>query len=139
MVIGVPQFQHYMFLNQNSASFPFFLIGWRAVQNDWLGVKSRASTIDINMNNIQKSLAQFDCVRPGQGISEALRITREVILAMRIYYIGVFRSGGEKALELSEVKDLSQFGFFERSSVGQFMTFLLKRSLLELVQDKDKV
>lgn len=58
---------------------------------------------------------------------------------MRIYYIGVFRSGGEKALELSEVKDLSQFGFFERSSVGQFMTFLLKRSLLELVQDKDKV
>lgn len=42
---------------------------------------------------------------------------------MKIYYIGVFRSGGEKALELSEVKDLSQFGFFERSSVGQFMTF----------------
>lgn len=42
---------------------------------------------------------------------------------MRIYYIGVFRSGGEKALELSEVKDLSQFGFFERSSIGQFMTF----------------
>lgn len=43
--------------------------------------------------------------------------------SMKIYYIGVFRSGGEKALELSEVKDLSQFGFFERGSVGQFMTF----------------
>lgn len=42
---------------------------------------------------------------------------------MKIYYIGVFRNGGEKALELSEVKDLSQFGFFERGSVGQFMTF----------------
>ncbi|CCK70638.1 palmitoyltransferase YKT6 KNAG_0E03840 [Huiozyma naganishii CBS 8797] len=42
---------------------------------------------------------------------------------MKIYYMGVFRSAGEKALELTEVKDLSQFGFFERSSVGQFMTF----------------
>ncbi|QLL32395.1 hypothetical protein HG536_0C05640 [Torulaspora globosa] len=42
---------------------------------------------------------------------------------MKIYYIGVFRNGGERALELTEVKDLSQFGFFERSSVGQFMTF----------------
>lgn len=42
---------------------------------------------------------------------------------MKIYYIGIFRSDPEKALELSEVKDLSQFGYFERSSVGQFMTF----------------
>ncbi|CAL9737922.1 hypothetical protein MOSE0_M11386 [Monosporozyma servazzii] len=42
---------------------------------------------------------------------------------MKIYFIGVFRNDSEKALELSEVKDLSQFGFFERSSVGQFMTF----------------
>lgn len=42
---------------------------------------------------------------------------------MKIYYIGVFRSDSEKALELSEVNDLSQFGYFERSSVGQFMTF----------------
>ncbi|KAL3230493.1 Uncharacterized protein RNJ44_00942 [Nakaseomyces bracarensis] len=47
---------------------------------------------------------------------------------MKIYYIGVFRSPeqqgtDEKALELTEVKDLSQFGFFERNSVGQFMTF----------------
>ncbi|CCH61873.1 hypothetical protein TBLA_0F03360 [Henningerozyma blattae CBS 6284] len=42
---------------------------------------------------------------------------------MKIYYMGIFRSGGEKALELTEVKDLSQFGYFERGSVGQFMTF----------------
>lgn len=42
---------------------------------------------------------------------------------MKIYYIGVFRNDATKALELSEVKDLSQFGYFERSSVGQFMTF----------------
>lgn len=47
---------------------------------------------------------------------------------MKIYYIGVFRSpaeqsSDEKALELTEVKDLSKFGFFERNSVGQFMTF----------------
>lgn len=42
---------------------------------------------------------------------------------MKIYYIGVFRNTGEKALELTEVKDLSQFGFFEKNSVGQFMTF----------------
>ena len=42
---------------------------------------------------------------------------------MKIYYIGILRNNTEKALELTEVKDLSQFGFFERSSVGQFMTF----------------
>ena len=42
---------------------------------------------------------------------------------MKIYYIGVFRSDATKALELAETKDLSQFGYFERSSVGQFMTF----------------
>ncbi|CAR26604.1 hypothetical protein ZYGR_0H04220 [Zygosaccharomyces rouxii] len=42
---------------------------------------------------------------------------------MKIYYIGVLRNTGEKSLELTEKKDLSQFGFFERSSVAQFMTF----------------
>ncbi|GAV52590.1 hypothetical protein ZYGR_0AG05810 [Zygosaccharomyces rouxii] len=42
---------------------------------------------------------------------------------MKIYYIGVLRNTGEKSLELTETKDLSQFGFFERSSVAQFMTF----------------
>lgn len=42
---------------------------------------------------------------------------------MKIYYIGVLRNNTEKALELCSVKDLSQFGFFERNGVGQFMTF----------------
>lgn len=42
---------------------------------------------------------------------------------MKIYYIGILRTTGEKALELTQAKDLSQFGFFERSSVAQFMTF----------------
>lgn len=42
---------------------------------------------------------------------------------MKLYYIGVFKASADKAVELSEVKDLSQFGFFERTSVGQFMTF----------------
>lgn len=42
---------------------------------------------------------------------------------MKIYYIGILRNTGEKSLELTQVKDLSQFGFFERSSVAQFMTF----------------
>lgn len=43
---------------------------------------------------------------------------------MKIYYIGIFSNReSNKSLELTEVKDLCQFGFFERSSVGQFMTF----------------
>lgn len=42
---------------------------------------------------------------------------------MKIYYIGVLRNTGDKALELSSVKDLAQFGFFERNSVSQFMSF----------------
>lgn len=41
---------------------------------------------------------------------------------MKIYYIGIFKVGA-KAVELSAASDLSQFSFFERSSVGQFMTF----------------
>lgn len=42
---------------------------------------------------------------------------------MRIYYIGILRTGGSKALELTSARDLSQFSFFERNSVSQFMTF----------------
>lgn len=42
---------------------------------------------------------------------------------MKIYYVGILRNTGEKALELTQAKDLSQFGFFERSSVAQFMSF----------------
>lgn len=33
------------------------------------------------------------------------------------------RNTGEKPLELTSARDLSQYSFFERSSVGQFMTF----------------
>lgn len=42
---------------------------------------------------------------------------------MKINYIGVLRNSDDKTLELSSVKDLSQFGFFERNSVAQFMSF----------------
>ncbi|OBA20688.1 snare-like protein [Metschnikowia bicuspidata var. bicuspidata NRRL YB-4993] len=41
---------------------------------------------------------------------------------MKIYYIGILKIG-DKAIELSSASDLSQFSFFERSSVAQFMTF----------------
>jgi synaptobrevin family protein YKT6 len=42
---------------------------------------------------------------------------------MKVYYIGILRNTGDKALELTSARDLSQYSFFERSSVGQFMTF----------------
>ncbi|AOW25967.1 hypothetical protein MG5_00269 [Candida albicans P57072] len=42
---------------------------------------------------------------------------------MKIYYIGILRSSGDKALELTSARDLSQFSFFERNGVSQFMTF----------------
>ncbi|CCE73172.1 Piso0_000195 [Millerozyma farinosa CBS 7064] len=42
---------------------------------------------------------------------------------MRIYCISILRTGGSKALELTSARDLSQFSFFERNSVSQFMTF----------------
>lgn len=42
---------------------------------------------------------------------------------MKIYYIGILRNTGTKALELSLARDLSQFSFFERTGVSQFMTF----------------
>lgn len=41
---------------------------------------------------------------------------------MKIYYIGILRVG-ESVVELTSARDLSQFSFFERSSVSQFMTF----------------
>lgn len=41
---------------------------------------------------------------------------------MKIYYIGVLKAG-QDAVELCKAKDVSQFSFFERSSVDQFMTF----------------
>ncbi|CAX44526.1 synaptobrevin homologue, putative [Candida dubliniensis CD36] len=42
---------------------------------------------------------------------------------MKIYYIGILRSTGDKAVELTSARDLSQFSFFERNGVSQFMTF----------------
>lgn len=44
---------------------------------------------------------------------------------MQIYYIGIVRPKGTagKTVSLSEEKDLSTFSFFQRSSIGQFMTF----------------
>lgn len=44
---------------------------------------------------------------------------------MHLYYIGIIRPkvGPHKTLTLSEEKNLSDFSFFQRNSVGQFMTF----------------
>lgn len=57
---------------------------------------------------------------------------------MKLFYIGILRvspnshsssaaassgDGEHKALELASSKDLSNFSFFERSSVSQFMSF----------------
>ncbi|AGO12460.1 AaceriAER109Wp [[Ashbya] aceris (nom. inval.)] len=42
---------------------------------------------------------------------------------MKIYSIAVLRNTPNKTLELCSAKDLSQFGFFERNGVSQFMTF----------------
>lgn len=44
---------------------------------------------------------------------------------MQIYYIGIVKAGAEggKTVSLAEEKDLSSFSFFQRGSIGQFMTF----------------
>lgn len=44
---------------------------------------------------------------------------------MKVYYIGILKKdpSSTECLELAKAKDLSQFGFFERSSVSQFMSF----------------
>lgn len=41
---------------------------------------------------------------------------------MKLYYIGILRTGA-LPIELASARDLSQFSFFERSGVSQFMTF----------------
>ncbi|ODV58180.1 palmitoyltransferase YKT6 [Ascoidea rubescens DSM 1968] len=44
---------------------------------------------------------------------------------MKIYYIGILKPVGDKeAVELSKTTDLSQFSFFERNGVSQFMSFM---------------
>lgn len=42
---------------------------------------------------------------------------------MKVYYIGILNTSGDKAVELTSARDLSQFSFFERNGVSQFMTF----------------
>lgn len=43
---------------------------------------------------------------------------------MKIYYIGILKTTeGAKSIELTSAKDLSDFSFFERNGVAQFMTF----------------
>ncbi|EMG46694.1 YKT6 Synaptobrevin YKT6 [Candida maltosa Xu316] len=42
---------------------------------------------------------------------------------MKIYYIGILRPGSDNTIELTSARDLSQFSFFERNGVSQFMTF----------------
>lgn len=51
--------------------------------------------------------------------------TTTTTTTMKIYYMGVLRpaQNGSKTVSLAEAKDLSSFTFFQRSSVGQFMTF----------------
>ena len=44
---------------------------------------------------------------------------------MKIYYIGILKPlNAKEAVELSRVTELSQFSYFERSGVSQFLTFL---------------
>lgn len=43
---------------------------------------------------------------------------------MKLFYIGVFKNlDSKKVLELTSVKDVSSFSYFERTPVGQFMSF----------------
>ncbi|KAK9467974.1 Longin-like domain-containing protein [Lipomyces arxii] len=42
---------------------------------------------------------------------------------MKLFYIGVFRNSTKPCRELCSAKELSNFSFFERKSVGEFMTF----------------
>ncbi|KAK9234446.1 Longin-like domain-containing protein [Lipomyces kononenkoae] len=42
---------------------------------------------------------------------------------MKLYYIGIFRNSTKPAVELCGAKELSSFSFFERKSVGEFLTF----------------
>ncbi|KAK9474645.1 Longin-like domain-containing protein [Dipodascopsis tothii] len=42
---------------------------------------------------------------------------------MKLYYIGILRNSQKPVVELCSAKELSSFSFFERMSVGEFMTF----------------
>jgi len=45
---------------------------------------------------------------------------------MRLLAISILRNDVEPAIQLASAQDLSTFGFFQRSSVGEFMTFFSK-------------
>jgi len=45
---------------------------------------------------------------------------------MKVYYIGLFSVDGSEAKHLATAKDLAQFGFFEKKSVGEFFAFAAK-------------
>jgi len=45
---------------------------------------------------------------------------------MRLFSLAILRNDVQPAVQLSAAQDLSTFGFFQRSSVGEFMTFFSK-------------
>ncbi|KAK9450891.1 Longin-like domain-containing protein [Limtongia smithiae] len=42
---------------------------------------------------------------------------------MKLFYIGIFRNSSKPSRELCAAKELSSFSFFERKSIGEFLTF----------------
>jgi synaptobrevin family protein YKT6 len=45
---------------------------------------------------------------------------------MRLFSLAILRNDVQPAVQLAAAQDLSTFGFFQRSSVGEFMTFFSK-------------
>ena len=45
---------------------------------------------------------------------------------MKIYAISVFKKTGKVAVEMSAARELSSFGYFQRSSVNEFITLFCK-------------
>jgi synaptobrevin homolog YKT6 len=45
---------------------------------------------------------------------------------MRLFSIVILRNDAQPAVQLASAQDLSSFGFFQRSSFGEFMTFFAK-------------
>jgi synaptobrevin homolog YKT6 len=45
---------------------------------------------------------------------------------MRLFSLAVLRNDVQPALMLASAQDLSTFGFFQRSAVGEFMNFFSK-------------
>ena len=56
----------------------------------------------------------------------ALRTCEPPGTKMRLYSIAILRNDVQPAVQLASAQDLSTFGFFQRSSVGEFMTFFSK-------------